>query len=59
MMFDKVLWTVVILAVIGWVMNVIKFVMAANSGEFDLIGVLHGVGIIVAPFGVVMGWFVW
>jgi hypothetical protein len=56
-----VLWLVLllvcILAGIGWVINIVKLVglIGADIGtEF----VLRVVGVIVAPLGSIMGWFV-
>lgn len=54
-----VVWFFVLFGVIGWGLNVWKFV-----ANFDLEGnitmtILHGIGIILAPLGVILGWFVW
>lgn len=47
--------TVVVIAVIGWVMNIYSLVTAV--GETTGLTVVRAIGIFVAPLGAVLGYF--
>ena len=50
---------VVIAAIVGWMMNVVKILMVMGNG-FEQAGmeiVVRGVGVFVLPFGAVAGYF--
>lgn len=46
---------VMVLAVIGWIMNIIKIV-GAIADPVTAMFILRCVGIIVAPLGAILGW---
>jgi hypothetical protein len=48
---------VVVLAFIGWVMNIVSLVDAPALAQWGALEVLRVVGIFVAPLGAVLGWF--
>lgn len=41
---------------IGWVLNIINFVRALPV--FDTINIFRAIGIVIAPLGALLGWFV-
>ena len=45
---------VYLVAVIGWVINVVSLVSANSMGGLE---VARAIGILVAPLGAVLGWF--
>ena len=50
-----VIW---ILAVVGWVMNIVKLIgFTGTIAAFGVIEILRVVGIFVAPLGAVLGYF--
>lgn len=53
-LFIVVVW---LLAVIGWVMNIVKLIGMAQTDEFTTMFVLRCVGVLAAPFGCILGWF--
>lgn len=50
-------FAVVVLAFIGWVMNIITLIDAPALAQWGALEVLRVVGIFVAPLGAVLGWF--
>lgn len=42
-----------ILAIVGWVMNIIKLIGVDAVG----MGIARGIGIIFPPLGAILGWF--
>lgn len=48
----------VIACIAGWVMNIIALVRMNWEAALNIEGILRVIGIVVAPLGVVMGWFV-
>jgi len=48
--------TVLVLAVIGYVMNLVKLVGMMDGGVTAML-VIRLVGIVAAPFGALIGWF--
>ena len=50
------IFSVVILAAIGWVLNIIKLFGLAQAADPNYVmAVLRGIGIIVAPLGAILG----
>lgn len=51
---------VMVVLFIGWVINIIQIVNTFTTiSEIDIVVILRIVGIVVAPLGTVMGFFVW
>jgi len=49
-----VVWAIfVVLAIGGWIANIVKLV--ANIGNFDMLEVMRCIGVIAAPLGAVLG----
>jgi len=46
-----------ILAVVGWVLNIVAIFHSGPMAEWSGVTIVRVVGIFVAPLGAVMGWF--
>lgn len=44
------------LAIVGWVANLIQFVMVLGDNAITTMFIAKAVGIVIAPLGVVLGW---
>lgn len=50
------IWTVAIFGLIGWVMNIVKFIYMLDYGITAMF-IARIVGIFFAPLGSILGWF--
>ncbi len=49
----------VVLGIIGWVMNIVKLLdmLDQEVTTVTMLFILRCIGIVVAPFGAILGWF--